>query len=201
MKCDSCGKRLKKSDEICPECGKYIVRKKSPKPETTPEVFVSEEPVCNENEVVFRDNITSLALKLGLATVPFVFCIISIVRSSFFYDASDALSDTFLIIISILLYIDAFAVFYREKGCRLTFEEDYFHGTVPIKHAGRQEISIRYDEIAATDLFEGSKNQQPHLKVFLKSDETVKITCSRKQTLCEIEEKIKEHCYGTEQND
>lgn len=189
MKCESCGKRLKKSDEVCPECGKYIVRQAT---ETiTSENIAPADSVCNENEIVFKDNIPLLVFKLFASTILIGICIYSLVERSFL--AGRTMRDIIAIIASIILFIDAFSVFFKEKGCRLIFESNRFHGTVPSSKVGKKEISIRYDEVLKTEFVIGSKYSPSHVSILLKSGNTVKIPCTRKKTLTEIEERIQNH--------
>lgn len=182
MKCESCGKRLKKSDEICPECGKYITRKKTgtPSPEAVPA-----EPVRNENEFIFKDNIPLLIFKLFTAVVFIGICIYTFIKGS----PSD-FRDIILSFASIFICVDAFAVFFQERGCRLTFDNDRAHGTVPGGKFGKKEISIAYDEILNIEFVIGSKYSPSHVSVLLKTGNAVKIPCTRKKTLIEIEERL-----------
>lgn len=185
MKCESCGKRLKNSDEVCPECGRYVARTAT---ETMPESIVSADPVCNENEIDFKGNIPLLIFKLFTAIVFIGFCIYTFINGR----PSD-FRNIILIFASIFIFVDAFAVFFKEKGCRLTFENSRFHGTVPSSKLGKKEINIAYDEILKTEFVIGSKYTPAHISILLKSGNAVKIPCTRKKTLTEIEERIQEH--------
>lgn len=187
MKCESCGKRLKKSDEICPECGKYI-GKAVTKTEAMPEVIATADSVYNENEIVFKDNIPLLIFKLFTATV-FTGIFIHTLVSGRHLDFRDII----LAFASIFIFVDSFYVFSKEKGCRLTFENDRVHGTVPSSKTGKKEISIAYDEILKTEFVVGSKYSPSHISILLITGDKVKIPCTRKKTLTEIEERIQAH--------
>lgn len=191
MKCESCGKRLKKSDEVCPECGRYIVRRKDNDTEIKSEDVTSAGSVCNENEIVFKDNIPLLILKIFASIVLIAICIYSLIERSFF--AGRTTRDVIVILASVIIFVDAFAVFFNERGCRLTFENDRVHGTVPGSKFGKNEISIRYDEILKTEFVVGSKYSPSHISILLRTGDEVKIPCTRKNTLVEIRERIQKH--------
>lgn len=192
MKCESCGKRLKKSDEICPECGRFIRRTVTvTETEAKPEIFASADPVCSENEIIYKDNIPAFAFKLVIAAVFIVICIISFI-DSFPYNSFSA-QNIILIIGAIPVCADAFAVLFQERGCKLTFEEELFFGTVPDGKFSKSEISIRYDEICTTDMITGNKYTPTHLMIILHSGDKQKILCSDKKTLTKIEERLQKH--------
>lgn len=190
MKCEQCGKRLKKSDEICPECGRYIVRKKN-NIEIKSEAFTSADPVCNENEVVFKDNIPLLILKIFASIFLVGICIYSLIERSFL--AGRTMRDVIVILASIIILVDAFAVFFNERGCKLIFESDRVHGTVPGGKFGKNEISINYDGILKTEFVAGSKYSPSSVSILLRTGDEVKIPCTRKKTLTEIRERIQKH--------
>lgn len=190
MKCESCGKRLKKSDEICPECGRFIGRTVT-STEEKPEIFASADSVCNENEIVFKDNIPLLIFKLVVATVFTVMCFYT-----FFEGMPSDFRDFILIGVSIFTYGEAFYVFANEKGCKLTFENDRIHGIVPGGKHGKKEIDVRYDEILKAEFVMGSKYSPSHISILLRTGDEVKIPCTRKKTLTEIEERIQERLNG-----
>ena len=189
MKCKSCGKRLKNSDEICPECGRYIKRTEA-KAEAKPEIIASEAPVCNENEIVYKGNIISLVIQLSLAVFYIGFMIYYMIDrvGSIHYHRTALIP--FHILLGAFLCFDAVASFLKEKGCRLVFDRDCIHGTVPNKRYGKQEMNIRYEDIEDTVIFFGSKHEHASVSVCLKTDDTFKIYCSHKKTLQAIEDRI-----------
>lgn len=190
MKCESCGKRLKKSDEICPECGSYIVRGRNNNTEIKTEAVTSAESVCNENEIVYKGNIVSLVLQLSLAVFYIGFMIYYMIdRAGSIHYHRTALVPVHILLGAFLCF-DAVASFLKEKGCRLVFDRDCIHGTVPNKRYGKQEINIRYEDIEDTVIFFGSKHEHASVSVCLKTDDTFKIYCSHKKTLQAIEDRI-----------
>ncbi len=190
MKCEQCGKRLKKSDEICPECGSYIVRGKNNNTETKSEAVTSAGSVCNENEIVFKNNVTVLVLQLALAVFYIGFMIYYMIdRAGSIHYHRTALVPIHILLGAYLCF-DAVASFLKEKGCHLIFDRDCIHGTVPNKRYGKQEISIRYEDIEDTVIIFGSKHEKARVSVCLKSGDTAEIYCSHRKTLQAIEDRF-----------
>ncbi len=187
MKCESCGKRLKKSDEVCPECGRYISREKTHIREAS-SLSEVKKSVFNENEVVFSGNLPLLIFKLCLSVA-----LIGIGVYTFINGRRSEVRDIIFFIASILILVDSFLTFFKEKGCILTFEKERVHGTVPSTRTGKKEIDIRYDEILKTERVMGSKYTPAHISVLLKTGNNVKIPCTRNSTLSDIEELFEIH--------
>ena len=190
MKCESCGKRLKKSDEICPECGSYIVRGRNNNTEIKTEAVTSAESVCNENEIVYKANTPNMIFKLLSAVLYIGFFVYDIfIRGTFYGPVKIAVIPLF-ILSGFYLCFDAVASFISEKDCILTFESDRVHGTVPKKRYGKQEISIKYEDIHETEISYGYKREKGYVLLLLKTDSHEKIFCSHKKTLQAIEDRI-----------
>lgn len=193
MKCESCGKRLKKSDEVCPECGRYIVHGKNKNTEIKSEAVTSAESMCNENEIVYKANIPNMIFKLLSAILYIGFFVYDIfIRGTFYGPVKIAVIPLF-ILSGLYLCFDAVASFISEKDCTLTFESDRVHGTVPKKRYGKQEISIKYEDIHETEISYGYKREKGYVLLLLKTDSHEKIFCSHAKTLKKIEERLKFH--------
>lgn len=193
MKCESCGKRLKKSDEVCPECGKYISREKTKTHKTQVEVSASANNINSENVIVYKANITNMLFKLLTAVFYIGFFIYDIFARGTFYGPVKFVTIPLFILSGFYLCFDAIASFISEKNCSLTFEHNRVHGTVPKKRYGKQEITIKYEDIHETEISYGYKREKGYILLMLKSDSHEKIYCSHAKTLKEIDSRLKKH--------
>lgn len=190
MKCESCGKRLKKSDEVCPECGRYISRQSFSDSSSENTSSLSE---CGENVIVYKPNTANIFLNFVPIVIYIVFFVYDFSERGTFYGPAKYAAIPILILSGLFLCFDAIASFISEKNCSLTFEHNCVHGTVPKKRYGKQEITIKYEDIHETEISYGYKREKGHILILLKSGSHERIYCSHTKTLKEINRRLEKH--------
>lgn len=203
MKCLNCGARVKKSEEICPECGAYISTEKerSSQPETVidrEELEKAEEAVKHiyDSDTVKYDYNDYLLLpsllKIGGGIAMFVFSTISIVRSvSRFASSLSSSSSAFIIIVSVLAVFSGIATIFQEKNCIVTVTEDRIFGTIPGGTFDTENIDIRIEDIIAvneTGFYSKASNPKVHI---VTAENEVVIRGSSKTMLSDLSSTLK----------
>ena len=126
MKCLNCGARVKKSEEICPECGKFISTEK----EYTiqPEDEINHEELEKAEEAVkhifdsvpvkfdYNDYLLLPSLiRIGGGIVMMIASVVAVVDSSPFFRASSVYSVLFFIVAGILFIFNGIAAILQER--------------------------------------------------------------------------------------
>ncbi len=168
MKCRNCGARVKKSEEICPECGKYIAAKKehisTPAVPTKEEIDYdalekAEEIVKNldfsdsqapETETFMFKNyllLPSIIKSIG-GIIVFVVCIFSFADARSFVRSSSIAGTGFMLIFAFFLIFDTVATIIREKNCFIEVTAEKVSGVIPEGTFGTESIEIRIEDIS-----------------------------------------------------
>ena len=139
MKCDFCGKRIKKSEDICPNCGKSVSRAAVPAEEVTP---ASDGTVTiRYSDYISRTVIANIAQIAACAALTAVFPLTDLLDEGF-VETKTLFSCGLFVILAILTLINtAFAVI-QSKRCYITFSQDTISGVAPTKFAETAEFSI-----------------------------------------------------------
>lgn len=183
MKCLNCGARVKKSEEICPECGAYI---STERPDVTNEISendidievleTAEEAVRNidegkSEEYNFGDYLfLPSILRIGGGLVVFVIFIVSIVNSPLRNEATSA----FALIFSFFAVFSGIASIIQEHNCKLTINDERVYGIIPQGFFGTETIDINIEDIIGiNETGFHSKNSSPKVHIVTKETEYV----------------------------
>ncbi len=190
MKCSFCGARVKKSEEICPECGKFIAAKKENI--STPAVPTKEEidydALEKAEEIVksldfsdsqapetetfmFKDYLLlpSIIKSIG-GIIVFVVCIFSFADTRSFVRSSSIAGSAFMLIFAFFLIFDTVAAIIREKNCFIEITDAKVSGVIPEGTFGTQGIDINISDIVAVAK-DGFNSKYSHPKVIIKTKE------------------------------
>ncbi len=168
MKCLNCGARVKKNDEICPECGAYISRDEKPavlpvQTETKKEISVEllekaiEESENTENtdeltprKFNFKDHlIFPSIIRIGGGTVLMVASVVSFASRPFRYITSSVYSLMFCILAAIFFIFKGIASVIQERKCVLDVTSEKVSGRIPVGFFDTEAIDVRIEDIIA----------------------------------------------------
>ncbi|MBQ8763836.1 MAG: hypothetical protein IJZ07_07010 [Clostridia bacterium] len=205
MKCFNCGARVKKSEEICAECGAYISKAaKTPfssvQTETddeinTEELEKAEEYVRNiENspeKYDFKDYlILPTLLKIGVGIAMIIISIVAIADSPHFFRASSVYSVLLFTVVGALSVFSGISSFIQERKCVLTVTDDRVFGTIPCGVFDTEKIDISIDDIIEiNETGFHSKNSNPKVHIVTKERE-ITVKGSSKIMLSDFSDKL-----------
>lgn len=187
MKCLNCGTRVKKSEEICPECGAYISKEKEYA--VQPEDEINHEELEKAEEAVkhiydsvpvkydYNDYLLLPSLiRIGGGIVMMILSVVAAIDSSPFFRASSVYSVLLFIIAGILFAFNGISSIIQERKCVLTITDDRVFGTIPSGPFDTENIDIKIDdiiEVNETGFY--SKNSTPKVHIVTAENEfTVK---------------------------
>lgn len=189
MKCQNCGARVKKSEEICPECGKYITSKKYTLSDIQPaqekinyeELEKAEESVKNLviltedlpqcETFFFKEHLLlpSIIKSVG-GIIIFVICIFSFADTRHFVRSSSIAGSAFMLIFAFFLIFDTVSAIIREKNCFVEITDEKVSGIIPEGTFGTESIEISVDDIVMVEK-DGFNSKYSHPKVIIKTKE------------------------------
>ncbi len=182
MKCLNCGAKVKKSEEICPECGAYISTETKPytppsQPENEEEINLeilekAEEAVRNIDESKSEEyNFSDYLILPSLVRIGGGLFILAIVIFSF---TLSAMNNEATMIIALL--ISAFSIFngiasaVQESKCKLTVNDEKVYGTIPQGTFDTETIDINIEDIIGINE-SGFHSKNSHPKVYIVTKE------------------------------
>lgn len=210
MKCSFCGARVKKSEEICPECGKFIAAKKEHIP--TPAVSAKEEidydALEKAEEIVknldfsdsqapetetfmFKDYLLlpSVIKSIG-GIIVFVVCIFSFADTRSFVRSSSIAGSALMLIFAFFLIFDTVAAIIREKNCFIEITDEKVSGVIPEGTFGTQGVDINISDIVAVAK-DGFNSKYSHPKVIIKTKENeFKIRATSQNMLSDLADAV-----------
>ncbi len=168
MKCQNCGARVKKIEEICPECGKYISKDKKPavlsvQTETKKEISVEllEKAIENTEKTENTDELTPRKfnfkdylifpsiIRIGGGIVLMVASAASFASRPFRYMTSSVYSLIFCILASLFFILKGIASIIQERNCVLDVTSEKVSGRIPLGFFDTEAIDIDIDSIIA----------------------------------------------------
>ncbi len=190
MKCSFCGARVKKSEEICPECGKFIAAKKEhiPAPAAPSMEEINYDALEKAEEIVknldfsdsqapetetfmFKDYLLlpSVIKSIG-GIIVFVVCIFSFADTRSFVRSSSIAGSALMLIFAFFLIFDTVAAIIREKNCFIEITDEKVSGVIPEGTFGTQGVDIKISDIVAVAK-DGFNSKYSHPKVIIKTKE------------------------------
>ncbi len=167
MKCLNCGARVKKSEEMCPECGAYIGRDKSsavlpgqtkPKKEISVELLekaiaeTSDTDKLESGRFNFKDYLVFPSIiRIGGGIVFIVASVASFVSRHFRYMTSSVYSLMFCILASLFFVLKGIASIIQERKCALDVTSEKVSGTIPAGFFDTETIDINIKDIIAVN--------------------------------------------------
>lgn len=201
MKCQSCGARVKKSEELCPECGAYISTEKeySIQPEEdirTEELERAEEYVRNiENNTPekydYKDYlILPSILKIGGGIVLFAIVIFSFANPSSYISSKKTLSSVFCFFLSLFAIFSGVASVIQERKCFLNITSDRVHGRIPLGLFDTETFDISIGDIIAVNE-KGFHSQHSDAEVhIITKEKEITVKSSSKTMLSDFSDKL-----------
>ncbi|MBQ8014844.1 MAG: hypothetical protein IJ264_01505 [Clostridia bacterium] len=162
MKCLNCGARVRKTEEICPECGKYISSEKeyiaheiqTEKAETNFEKSEKSENAVNNidgsisEKYDFKDHIILPSLlSIGGGLILLFIVIFSFIRNPLKSNASNI----FCFFIAIFAIFNGIVSFVQEKECELNITSDRVYGRIPVGFVNTETIDIKIEDIISVN--------------------------------------------------
>ncbi|MBR3781350.1 MAG: zinc ribbon domain-containing protein [Clostridia bacterium] len=187
MKCLNCGARVRKNEELCPECGAYISTDKETyvlTPQRTPEEEIdlealekaeeevrnidSEESGLKIEEYNFRDYlILPSFIKIGGGLVLLFAVIFSFVKNPIRYNDFTTILCLFFSLFTIFTGVSSII---QEKDCKLTVTPEKVYGTIPVDFFSTEAIDINIEDIIAVNET-GFHSRHPNPKVHIVTKE------------------------------
>ena len=184
MKCDFCGKRIKKSEDICPNCGKSAIRAAVPAEEVT---------AASDGTVTIRYDdytVTANILQIVACIVLTVLFPVTDLLDEGFVETKTLFSCGLFVILAILTAFNtAFAVI-QSKQCYITFSEDKISGVMPAKYAETEEFSISTEDVTAFAAISSLWRSVPEA-IICCGDERFGIKCHNNKLLSAIKKELK----------
>lgn len=170
MKCINCGARVKKNEEMCPECGAYISKDTKPavlpvqtgtKKEISVELLekATEETENTENtdelkprKFNFKDYLVFPSIiRIGGGTVLMVASVVSFASRPFRYITSSVYSLMFCILASLFFIFKGIASIIQERKCVLDVTSEKVSGRIPLGFFDTEAIDIDIEDIIAVN--------------------------------------------------
>lgn len=167
MKCLNCGARVKKNDEICPECGAYISRDKKTsvlpvqietKKEITVELLekaIEKTEKTDESKPQKYDFMDYLILpsiiRIGGGILLMVASIVSFVSRPFLYISSSVYSLMFCVLASLFFIFKGIASIIQERKCMLDVTAEKISGRIPLGIFDTEAVDINIEDIIAVN--------------------------------------------------
>ncbi len=187
MKCQNCGARVKKIEEICPECGAYISREAEPsalpvRSENEVEINLEkeEEKIINidegsPEEYNFKNFLLLPSiLRFGGGIALFIVCILSFGSKKYLFRASSVYSLMLCLFLAAFLIFNGIASIVQESKCRLTINNKRVYGTIPLGIFDTQHIDVNIaDIISVNETGFHSRYPNPEVHIVTKEEEFV----------------------------
>lgn len=167
MKCQNCGAKVKKSEEICPDCGKYISGDKKPavlpvQTETKKEISVEllekaiEKTEYTDETVSLRFNFKDYLffpsiVRIGGGIICLVASGVSFASRPFRFATSSVYSLVFCILASLFFIFKGIASIIQERKCALDVTSEKVVGTIPLGIFDAEKIDINIKDIIAVN--------------------------------------------------
>lgn len=167
MKCLNCGTRIKKSDEVCPECGAYISKDTKPsvlpvQTETKKEISIELlEEAIEKTEITdefeprrfnFKNHLVFPSIvRIGGGIVLMVASVASFASRPFRYITSSVYSLMFCILASLFFIFKGIASIVQERKCVIDVTSEKVSGTIPLGFFGTEAIDINIEDIIAVN--------------------------------------------------
>lgn len=176
MKCQSCGARVKNNEEMCPECGKYIVRESNQEYSAPPAEEVDIEQLeAAEAEVMkptaptsaeyhYKDHLLlPTLLKGGMGLAIIIFMIYYMCTSMRFrLLPSSRITAVLAILFGGFSIFSAVASFIQQKNCYLDISDSKVSGVIPVGMFDTEHFEIDIADIVCVEKTDfHSKNSSP----------------------------------------
>lgn len=165
MKCLNCGTRVKKSEEICPECGAYITKKKAA---FTTEIPLEEDINAEELEKAekyvrniennkpekydYKDYLLFPSIiKIGGGILLLAIVIFSFADRPYYIGSRRKISNIICFFASLFSIFLGVATIIQEKKCFLNITSDRVCGRIPIGFFDTEDFDISIDDIIAVN--------------------------------------------------
>lgn len=191
MKCSFCGARVKKSEEICSECGKFIAAEKEHvliSPATPAQKEINYDTLEKAEEIVkildisaseipetetfmFKDYLLlpSIIKSIG-GIIVFVICIFSFADARSFVRSSSVAGSAFMLIFAFFLIFDTVSAIIREKNCFVEVTDEKVSGVIPEGTFSTESFDINIEDIVMVEK-EGFNSKYSHPKVIIRTKE------------------------------
>lgn len=201
MKCKFCGARIKKGEEVCSKCGKFVSDStdKITVIETNHEILSETESACEPDDSVMifdykKHILETLLIYVGLG----LFFILIVIFSSiddiklFYVSASDIMGCILAILLGGGSIFRGVATYMQEKKCIITISEEKVFGTVPCGIFGTMDFDIDISNIVCIEKedFRG-KYADPKITI-LTADDSVEIKASSSRLLNSFKDSLRE---------
>lgn len=187
MKCDFCGKRIKKNEETCPNCGKFVSRDTIPAEET---LTASDGTVTiRYSDYISRTVIANIIQIVGCIVLTAVFPLTDLLDGGF-VRAKTIFSCVLFVILAVLtVFNTAFAVV-QSKHCYISFSEDKISGVAPSKFAETEEFCINTADVTAFAAISSLWRSVPEA-IICCGDERFGIKCHNNKLLSAVKKELK----------
>lgn len=204
MKCKHCGAKLGKTDEICPNCSKFVSDKAAETPVIQTEITSTEtkipDPRFSESDTVFdyKDHIlASLLWSLGFA----LFFGILLVFFSFddsYFSSEDFYSLVLAVVVIGLSVFSGVATYINEKKCFIVITDEKVYGTIPKGMLDTTDFEVEISDIVCVEKegFHG-KHSTPKIVIVTKEN-NIEIKASSSKLLSAFKNKLQERIVENE---
>ncbi len=205
MKCKFCGARIKKSDELCPECGAFVSKKeasaanKIPEAETNTCIEKTEEAVQNTYEAAtktynFGDYLLwPTILRFGGGIVLALVIIFSFDIHRFLLKRSSLISTIICIFLVLYLFFKGIVSIIQEKKCTLCITPERVYGSIPSGFFDIEDIDIPIEDIiAVNETGFHSRHSNPQVHIVTKEKE-ITVDGSSSSMLADFSKTLKEY--------
>lgn len=192
MKCPECGTRIRRGEEVCSECGKYISEISETKTVDTPkkEVRIITDKK-NKNYRYAKHLALPVILKGAMGLFFIAFTIYYMATSPRARFASSSLSSVLIILFGGFSIFSAIASIIQERNCFLCIDEEKVHGIIPKGTFETQEFEIPLSEIVYVEKADfGSRISNPKI-IIITAEQRTEVRASSGTMLSEFCEDLK----------
>lgn len=208
MKCKFCGSKLKKSDEICPNCSKFVFEKDNKPtaaadPEAEPISEFTEEKSDDSVRIFNYKNHILKSLLIPLCTGLFLILMLvlnSLRSNKIYFSSTDFYSYVPVILMIALSFFRGISTYIQEKKCIITVTEDKVFGTIPKGVFQTEDFEVRTADILCVEKegFHG-KHADPAI-IIVTAENRIEIKSSSSKLLERFKNTLQERIVENEIN-
>ena len=189
MKCPECGEKIKRGEEVCSNCSKYISKEK-PQPAAEKEIRIITESKTKTYRYEKRI-ILSVLLRLFMGLFIIVFFFVYMLTSPRARFTSSAFSSAIMLLGGGFSIFSAIASIIQERNCFLCIDKEKVHAIIPKGTFETQEFEIPLSEIVYVEKADfGSRYSNPKI-IIITAEQRTEVRASSKTMLSDFCEELK----------
>lgn len=192
MKCTECGSKIKRGEEVCSECGKYISKEETKTASTQKKevkiIFSENKPKTYRYE---EHLVLSVCLRIVFGILIIVFFFVYMLTSPRARFTSSAFSSAIMLLGGGFSIFSAIASIIQERNCFLCIDGEKVHGIIPEGTFETKEFEIPLNEIVYVEKADfNSRHSNPKI-IIITAEQRTEVRASSRTMLSDFCEELK----------